>query len=208
MLSKVKNILLNLVFGVRLRYRKVLKANESSRFLRGFSIISNSSNSLRVTIGKNCLIGAKCIFENSEGEISIGNNVYIGDSTIICKSKVSFESNILVAWGVTFYDHDSHSINYIDRQKDIEQVLADFITKGSKFLENKDWSVVKSAPIHVEENAWIGMDALILKGVTIGKGAIVGARSVVTKDVPPYSIVAGNPAKVVKVLVNSQNQFS
>jgi len=47
---------------------------------------------------------------------------------------------------------------------------------------------------------WIGMEALILKGVTIGTGAIVGARSVVTKNVPPFTVVAGNPARVVKKL--------
>jgi acetyltransferase-like isoleucine patch superfamily enzyme len=52
----------------------------------------------------------------------------------------------------------------------------------------------------IEDKVWIGMDALILKGVTIGEGSVVAARSVVTKDVPPYSLVAGNPARVVKSL--------
>lgn len=52
--------------------------------------------------------------------------------------------------------------------------------------------------IHIEENATIGMRSVILPGVTIGKGAVVGAGSVVTKDVPPYSVVVGNPAKVIK----------
>lgn len=50
----------------------------------------------------------------------------------------------------------------------------------------------------VEDEVWIGLDALILSGVRIGKGAIIGARSVVTRDVPPYAIVGGNPAKVIK----------
>ena len=61
-------------------------------------------------------------------------------------------------------------------------------------------SHVNSAPIRIEDKVWIGMDALILKGVTIGEGSVVAARSVVTKDVPPYSLVAGNPARVVKSL--------
>ncbi|MEH2171306.1 DapH/DapD/GlmU-related protein [Nostoc sp.] len=55
-------------------------------------------------------------------------------------------------------------------------------------------------PILIGSNVWIGFDACILPGVTIGEGAIVGARSVVTQDVPPYTIVAGNPARVVRHL--------
>jgi len=54
--------------------------------------------------------------------------------------------------------------------------------------------------IHIEENATIGMRSVILPGVTIGKGAVVGAGSVVTKDIPPYSIAVGNPAKVIKII--------
>ena len=52
--------------------------------------------------------------------------------------------------------------------------------------------------VHIEEGVWVGCNATILKGVTIGKGAVVAAGSVVTKDVLPYSIVGGNPAKVIK----------
>ena len=59
---------------------------------------------------------------------------------------------------------------------------------------------MKSAPIRIEDKVWIGMDVLILKGVTIGEGSVVAARSVVTKSIPPYSLVAGNPARVVKSL--------
>jgi chloramphenicol O-acetyltransferase type B len=52
----------------------------------------------------------------------------------------------------------------------------------------------------IKKDSWIGMEAMILKGVTVGEGAIVAARSVVSKDVPPFTVVAGNPAKVVKYL--------
>ena len=56
------------------------------------------------------------------------------------------------------------------------------------------------APIRIEDHVWVGQDAVILKGVTIGKGAVVGAFSVVTRDVEPWTVVAGNPARVVKRL--------
>jgi len=72
-----------------------------------------------------------------------------------------------------------------------------------KFLgaEREAWS---KGPIIVEDDVWIGIDAMIMSGVKIGKGAVVAARSVVTKDVPPYAIVAGNPAKIIKYRFNEE----
>ena len=60
--------------------------------------------------------------------------------------------------------------------------------------------MVKIAPVRIGDKAWIGFNAIILKGVTVGEGAIVAAGAVVTKDVPPYTIVAGNPARVIRTL--------
>ena len=63
---------------------------------------------------------------------------------------------------------------------------------------NKDWSNVKSKPIKICDKVWIGFNAIVLKGVTIGNGAIIGAGAVVTKNVEPNCIIAGNPAVVIK----------
>jgi acetyltransferase-like isoleucine patch superfamily enzyme len=57
---------------------------------------------------------------------------------------------------------------------------------------------VPSLPIHIQRNVWIGFDACVLPGITIGEGSIVGARSVVTEDVAPYTIVGGNPASLIR----------
>jgi galactoside O-acetyltransferase len=136
-------------------------------------------------------------FESSTGEVIIGKNVFIGNSNIICKSKIEIGDNVFIAWGVYLYDHNSHSIYYKDRQDDIQQQLKDY-RKGINFIANKNWDVVKTKPIVIGSNVWIGMNSTILKGVTIGEGAIVGAGSVVTKDVPAWTIVGGNPAQVIK----------
>lgn len=170
-----------------------------SHFLPNFSIAGGNERS-QVKIGNACVLGVNIVLEVEGAEVEIGDQVYIGNSKIISKSKVTFENNILVAWGVTFYDHDSHSLDHEVRRKDIEQVYKDFSQHGGNYLLNKDWSVVNSKPIHIKSDAWIGAESMILKGVTVGEGAIVAARSVVTKDVPPFTVVAGNPAKVVKKL--------
>ena len=69
-------------------------------------------------------------------------------------------------------------------------------------FQNKqmNWDQVNSKPIFIKKNAWIGMRSIILKGVTVGEGSIVAAGSVVTKDVPDYTLVAGNPAVIKKKL--------
>lgn len=64
----------------------------------------------------------------------------------------------------------------------------------------KNWEGVVMGPVRIEDHAWVGFNVIILKGVTIGEGAIVAAGSVVTKDVPAFTVVAGNPARVIREL--------
>ncbi|WP_394775115.1 acyltransferase [Flavobacterium sp.] len=173
----------------------------NSHFFEQFSISLTKplKDKKYVTIGDDTILDCSILFESSEGEVIIGNNVFIGRSSLICRSKIEIEDNVFMAWGIYIYDHNSHSLNYGERQKDISQQLLDY-RSGKLFIENKDWNVVDTKPIKICSNAWIGMNCIILKGVTIGEGAVVGAGSVVTKDVPAWSVVGGNPAKVVKNL--------
>lgn len=152
-----------------------------------------------LTIGEDCIISGNFIFESTEGQVKIGNHSYIGGSTFISRSQITIGENVTIAWGCTIYDHDSHSLDYRLRRKDIDDELRD-IRAGVSFIKNKDWSCVSSKPIAIKNDAWIGMNCIILKGVTIGEGAIVGAGSVVTKNVPPWTLAAGNPARVIKEL--------
>lgn len=73
----------------------------------------------------------------------------------------------------------------------------------SPMICNKEVKVTTKGKIVIEDDVWIGMDSTIMSGVHIGKGAVIGACSVVTKDVPPYSIVAGNPARIIKYRFNN-----
>ena len=111
--------------------------------------------------------------------ISIGDNCKLNGTIIHCRSSVSIASDCLFGPGTRIVDNDSHRIS-IDKEERRKPP--------------------NSAPIKIEENVWVGMNSLILKGVTIGKNSIVAAYSVVTKDVPENVLVAGNPAKVKKTL--------
>ena len=105
-----------------------------------------------------------------------------------------------MAWGIVIYDHNSHSIYWEERKRDNKQCYEDYLKHNGDNIYNKDWTSVVSKPILIESKVWIGFDVTILKGVTIGEGAVIGAKSVVTKDVEPWTVVAGNPAKIIKEL--------
>lgn len=152
-----------------------------------------------LSIRGNSIVQGTFIFESQKGEVTIGEHTYIGGGQYICRSGIEIGNNVTIAWGGTVYDHDSHSLDYMERRKDIDDELCD-IRNGKNFILHKNWDVVNTKPIRICDDAWIGMNVTILKGVTIGEGAIVGACSVVTKDVPAWTVVAGNPAKVVKHL--------
>jgi acetyltransferase-like isoleucine patch superfamily enzyme len=178
----------------------------NSHFFENFrlTVLKPLSNKKYLQIGDDSILDCKILFETSTGEVIVGNRVYIGSSNIICKSRIEFGDNVFVAWGTCFYDHNSHSIDYRERENDITTQLQDY-RSGKFFIENKNWSVVGTKPITVGANAWIGMNCIILKGVNIGEGAIVGAGSVVTHDVPAWTIVGGNPAKVIRPIEYKNN---
>lgn len=170
-----------------------------SHLFEGFSLILYNpiAHKKYLYVGNDTVLDCKVIFESNIGVVRIGDRTYIGDSSIICRSEIIFEENVFVAWGCYFYDHNSHSIDYRERERDITQQLKD-LRNGELFIKNKNWDAVDSKAIKVCSNAWIGMNSIVLKGVTIGEGAIVAAGSVVTKDVAPWTIVGGNPAVFIK----------
>jgi galactoside O-acetyltransferase len=157
------------------------------------------ADKIYVEVGNDTILDCQITFESQEGKVVVGDNSFIGGSHLICRNKIVIENNVFMAWGSCVYDHNSHSLDYRDREEDIVQQLRDY-RLGQNFIANKNWNVVDSKPILIKSNAWIGMNCIILRGVTIGEGAIVGAGSVVTKDVPDWTVVGGNPAKVIKVL--------
>lgn len=158
----------------------------------------------RVSIGDDCILGCTFVFESDQGFVSIGDRSFINSGTqLISRSKIEIGNDVTIAWGVCVYDHDSHSLDWCARVEDL-RCLREDLRAGRDPLASKDWSVVHTKPIRICDKAWIGMNAIILKGVTIGEGAVVAAGAVVTKDVPPWTVAAGNPARVVKCIEHEQ----
>jgi acetyltransferase-like isoleucine patch superfamily enzyme len=127
--------------------------------------------------------------------LTIGDNTYIGGGTVVdCVKSISIGNDVLISYGCVLADSDNHSIKYSIRKKD----LADWKQK------KHDWTTTNSEPIQISMGVWIGAKTIILKGVTIGEGSVVGAGSVVTKNVPPWTIVAGNPARVIREIPENE----
>ena len=165
-----------------------------------FDVIDKIENRKYVRIGEKGIINAHFIFESEKGEVTIGDNVHLGGVTFISRNKIEIQDDVTMAWGIIIYDHNSHSIYWEERKNDNQQCYDDYINCNGNSVVNKDWSCVADAPIVIESKVWVGFDVTILKGVTIGEGAVIGAKSVVTKNVEPWTVVAGNPAVVVKYL--------
>lgn len=128
----------------------------------------------------------------SHGQVRLGNYALVHGARIICDAEIEIGDYALISWNVVLMDTYRLPFDPVERQLQLERV--------SGALPRHIDAKVLARPIHIGRNVWIGFDACVLPGVTIGEGAIVGARSVVNQDVPPYSVVAGNPARLIKQL--------
>jgi acetyltransferase-like isoleucine patch superfamily enzyme len=156
---------------------------------------SSIININKITMKKECLLTVErdsqidgvIICEREQVFIKIGKRTFM-NGTIIAAQEVTIGDDVLISWGVTIVDHNSHSIAFSERARDVQDWR----------VGKKDWSNVKIAPVSISDKTWIGFNAIILKGVSIGEGAIIGAGSVVTKDVPAWTVAAGNPARIIR----------
>ena len=145
----------------------------------------------RVVIGKNLYyssgwgINALCanrqgaIYATENATISIGDNVGMSSTVLWCHKSITIGNHVKIGGNCILIDTDSHNMDYM-------------IRRG----QYTDWGVSK--PIVIEDDVFIGVNCIILKGVTIGARSIVAAGSVVTKSFPSDCIIGGNPARIIK----------
>ena len=154
--------------------------------VRWFNLLGNLAGQL--VVGNQSIINCRISFDGPSGTVEIGHRCFIGASHLVCRERLTLGNDVIISWGVTIVDHNSHAIEWRHRKNDVVQW-----SKGEK-----DWTHVVVKPVVIHDKVWIGCGAMILKGVRIGEGAVVGAGAVVTKNVDAYTAVAGNPAKCIK----------
>jgi acetyltransferase-like isoleucine patch superfamily enzyme len=126
------------------------------------------------------------------GRVELGDYALVHGARIICDAEVIIGDYALISWNVLFMDSYRVPFDARERRQELERVPE----RPLRFAA----ADVPAQPILVERNVWIGFDACVLPGVTIGEGSVVGAKSVVTQSVPPFTVVAGNPARVIRQL--------
>ena len=171
---KMVRLAFNWIFS-RLRLRKATSLGKIIFTVKSPKVINHGElsigNLVRIWSGVN----RTRLSVGKGGKLTVGDNTRLNGPTISCSTEVSIGKNCRIAPHVIIMDSDFH---------DVSNRLA----KG------------KSSSIIIKDNAWVATRAMVLKGVTIGEGAIVAAGAVVTKDVPDYSVAAGVPAKIIKSL--------
>jgi len=160
-------------------------------------IINYQQVSKKIIIGSQTQILGELLVYWKSGSIQIGRRSYVSTgSRIWSQSSVTIGNHVLISHNVDIHDTDSHPLDWAARRID-----ATAIYNGTYFEPTQ----TLSESIVIEDDVWIGCKATILKGVHIGRGAIIAASSVVTKDVPPFTVVAGNPARIIRQLPESES---
>jgi acetyltransferase-like isoleucine patch superfamily enzyme len=169
--------------------RNSCDADSTAVFFPESSIVNALKKKESIQIGPHTVSRGECQVFYPSGRIRIGAYCYLGDHSRIWSAVgITVGNHVLVSHGVNIHDHDAHPVSATERHRQAKEIFSGCAT-------NMDG--VGMAPIVIEDDVWIGFNAIILKGVKIGRGAIIGAAAVITKDVPPYAIMVGNPARQV-----------
>jgi acetyltransferase-like isoleucine patch superfamily enzyme len=174
-------------------------ARETATLHRSARLISSGrvSNILgqrdAISIGANSVLGGDLRTYGHGGNIRIGEWVFIGSGTSIWSAdRIVIGDRVLIAHNVTIIDNNSHPLDSELRFEQMKSIL----TVGHP----RHGTGIESTPVIIGNNVWISYGVSILRGVTIGEGAVIGAGSMIKHDVEPWTVVAGNPAVVIRRL--------
>lgn len=185
------NMNLNLL-AKRLLGRPTCVASKSARVTSRARIVNIQSSDSQIEIGDYSVIEGELLVFAHGGKIRIGSYCYIGTGTRIWSgASIDIGNRVLIAHNVNIVDNRTHPIS----PKQRHQHFKDIFFQGHPSKIN-----LGDKQIIIGDDAWIAAGASILRGVTIGEGAIVSAGSLVTKDVPAHCIVGGNPAQAIRLL--------
>jgi acetyltransferase-like isoleucine patch superfamily enzyme len=174
-------------------FRGQASIHKSVIFLVDAQIYNIVGDRNAIHVGANSVIGGHLLTFKNGGKIHIGEWCYIGDHSRIWSAEmIHIGSRVLISHGVNIHDTNSHSLNADERHGHFVSIMSGGHPESVPNL--------LSAPVVIEDDVWIGFNAIVLKGVHIGRASVISAGSVVTKDVPEKVIVAGNPARIIRKL--------
>lgn len=127
------------------------------------------------------------------GKVTVGAFTVLNGTYVICDDRVDIGAHCLLSWGVVITDNWFGEAAFrAERRSALVKAAEDPLRHAP--------AAGTPSPVVLEDNVWVGFDAVILPGVTLGRGCVVGSRSVVSENVPPYAIVAGDPARIIRYL--------
>jgi len=143
-----------------------------------------------IRVGGHCVIAGELLVFAHGGQISIGDWCFVGEGARIWSaSAIEVGNRVLISHNVNVFDSLTHPLDAKQRHLQFQAIV----------LAGHPQSIdLGEKPVRIGDDAWIGANSIILRGVTIGARAVVGAGSVVTEDVPEGCIVAGNPARIIR----------
>ncbi|EAV47415.1 putative acetyltransferase [Methylophilales bacterium HTCC2181] len=176
----------------RIKVKRACIISDSSKVHDTGIIINNMNLREKIAIGENTHIKGELLNFAHGGEISIGDNCFVGEQSRIWSAlKIKIGHRVLISHCVNIFDNSTHPFNSAQRHKQFTQIVSG---QHPKHINLNEKAVI------ISDDVWIGSMSIILAGVFIGEGAIIAAGSVVTKDVPPFTIVGGNPARIIREL--------
>ena len=126
------------------------------------------------------------------GEIEIGKFVVLQGTNIVSNLSVTIKDHCMVSWGSVITD------SWFTKEISQEQRRAMLVKAAHS--DNRHIEFIDPKPVIIEENVWVGFGAIILSGVTIGRGAVIGCKTIVCEDIPPYAVVVGSPSRIIRFL--------
>jgi len=179
-------------FVQRVLGRGTCRIGARSRLSQAARIKNAAGDSDRILIGCDTVVRGELMTFGHGGRIVLGDWCYVGDGTRIWSAlSITIGNRVLISHSVNIFDNLTHPLHASQRH---QQTKAIFERGHPREL------ALGERPVTIHDDAWVGAGAFVLRGVTLGQGAIVAAGAIVTKDVPPFSIVAGNPAVIVREL--------
>ncbi len=174
------------------RNRRRGEVDPTARLMPGALLVNNLGRRDAIAVGPHSIVKGELLVFGHGGRVRVGSHCFVGEHTRVWSAReILIGDRVLLSHQVNVFDSLTHPLRAADRHAQFLAIL------GGRHPQRID---LAEAPVRIEDDAWVGCQSVILAGVTIGRGAVVGAGSVVTRDVPPFCIAAGNPAVVIREL--------